>query len=69
MKYLWWPYRVYIKTAENVGFCEGLLNENDFEFVLATFCYDYSASASEAVQKIVTDQKDYHKCISCPRLL
>ena len=45
---------------KNGGFCEGLFNENDFEAVLATFCcYDYGTNASEAVQKIATDQKDY----------
>ena len=39
---------------------------NDFEVVLATFCYyDYGANASETVQKIGTDQKDYHKCFLC----
>ena len=39
-------------------FCEELLSENDFEAVLATFCcYDHGANSSEAVQKIVTDQK------------
>ena len=33
---------------------------------LATFCcYDYGANASEAVEKIATDQKDYHKCSLC----
>ena len=43
-----------------------LFSENDFETVLVTFCcYDYDANASEAVQKIATDQKDYHKCSSC----
>ena len=42
------------------------LSENDFEAVLATFCcHDYGANASEAVQKIASDQKDYHKCSSC----
>ena len=47
-----WLYREYIKTAKNVGFCEELLSENDFEAVLATFCcYDYGANTSEAVQK------------------
>ena len=51
-----WPYRKYIKTVKNGGFCEELLSENDFEAVLATFCcYDYCANASEAVQKIATD--------------
>ena len=38
----------------------------DFEAVLATFCCcDQGGNASEAVQKIVTDQKDYQKCSSC----
>ena len=35
------------------------------EAVLTTFCrYDYGANASETVEKITTDQKDYHKCSS-----
>ena len=43
-----------------------LPNKNDFEAVLASFCcYEYNAIVSEAVQKIPTDQKDYHKCSSC----
>ena len=34
--------------------------------VLATFFRDdYGANAFEAVQKIATDQKDYHECSSC----
>ena len=28
-------------------------------------CYDYGANALEVVQKIATDQEDYHKCSSC----
>ena len=45
--------------------CEELLSENDFEAVLATLCcYDYGANASGAVQKIVANQKDYHKSSS-----
>ena len=61
-----WPYRAYIKTAKNGDFCEEMLNENGFEAVLATFsCYEHSTMASEAVQKIATDQKEYHKCFSC----
>ena len=40
----------------------GIVSENDFEAVLATFCcYDYGANASEAVQNIAADKKDYHK--------
>ena len=27
--------------------------------------YDHGANASEAVQKISTDQKEYHKCSKC----
>ena len=47
-------------------FCKDLLSENDFEAALATFCYyDHGAKASEAVQKIATDQKVYRKCSSC----
>ena len=47
-----------------------LPNKNDFEAVLASFCcYEYDVIVSEAVQKIPTDQKDYHKCSSCVSLL
>ena len=43
-----------------------MLSENDFESVSATSCcYDYGANTSEAVQKITTHQKVYHKCSSC----
>ena len=66
LKYLGWPYREYIKTAKNGGFCEGLLSENGFKAVLVNFyCYDYDANNSEAVQNIATDQKDYRKCSLC----
>ena len=66
LKYLGWPYRAYIKTAKNGNFCEELLSENDIEAVLATFCcYDHGVKASEAVQKIATDQREYRKCSSC----
>ena len=55
MKYLAYPYRKYIKTAKDGGFCEELLGENDFEDVLVNLCcYNFGASASEAVQKIST---------------
>ena len=43
-----------------------LLSKNDFETILATFCcYDHGAKASEAVQKIGTDKKEYRKCSLC----
>ena len=65
LKYLAWPYREYIKAARNCGFWEELLTENDFEAVLVTFCCrDHGGNASEAVQKIATDQV-YHKCSAC----
>ena len=61
-----WTYRAYIKTAKNGHFWEELLNKNNFEAVLATFCYyDNGAKDSEVIQKIATDQKEYRKCSSC----
>ena len=58
------------KQQKNGDFCEELLRESDFEVVLATFCcYDHNAKASEAVQKIATDQKKYRKCSLCYNLL
>ena len=55
---------------KNGSFCKELLNENDFEAVLATFCcYDQGANASEAVQKIATDQKEYQMLLVCYNLL
>ena len=57
-KYLRWPYRAYIKAARNGDFCEEMPCENGFDAVLATFCcYDHGAKASEAIQKIATEQK------------
>ena len=48
------------------AFSEEFLSENDVADVLATFySYDYGANASEAVEKIVTDHKNYHKCSLC----
>ena len=48
------------QTATNGDFCFELLSKNDFEAVLVTFCcYDHGAKASEEIQKIATDQKEY----------
>ena len=56
LKYLGWSYKEYIKTRKNSAFCEGLVDENDFEVVLAIFCcYNYGANASGKVQKSATD--------------
>ena len=58
-------YRIH-QNSKTDGFCGELLSENHFEAALATFyCHDYGGNASEAVQKIATDQKDYQKCSSC----
>ena len=39
------------QNSKNGSFCEELLSENDFEAVLANFCfYDYGASTSETIQ-------------------
>ena len=57
---------IHQNSKKNGDFFEELCSENDFEAVLATFCsYDHGAKASEAVQKIATDQKKYRKCSSC----
>ena len=47
-------------------FCEDFLTEDDFEAVLAMFCnYDYGVNASETVEKMAIDQKNYRKCSLC----
>ena len=61
-----WSYWEYTKTTKmtafTVSFREIFLSENYFEAVLATFCYEYRANASEAAEKITTNQKDNLKC-------
>ena len=45
---------------------ERFLCEDDFDAVLTIFrSYCYSANASETVEKIPADGKDYHKCPLC----
>ena len=54
------------QNSKNGNFCEELLLKDDIEAVLATFCcYNHGAEASEAAQKITTDQKEYRKCLLC----
>ena len=70
LKYLGWPYKEYTKTAKNGDFCEELLNENDFEAVLVTFCcYDYGANVSEAVQKIARSKRLSQMFFVCNSML
>ena len=55
-----------MKAVQNGNFWEEFLGENEFEAVLGTFCcYSYDAKASETVQKIAANQKEYRKCSSC----
>lgn len=43
-------------------FIKAFAGEDDFVVVLATFCfYCCGVNGSESVEKIDTDQKDYHK--------
>ena len=50
------------------AFSENFLSGNDFEELLAILCfYGYGANAFEAIEKITTDEKDYHKCSLCCR--
>ena len=53
LKFLQWPYRKYIKTAKT------LLAVRIFFFVFIFCSYCCSATASEAVVKITTDENDY----------
>ena len=56
----------YIKTAKTAACSEGFLCRDDFDAALAIFrSYFYNANASEAVEKIDTDEKDCHKCSLC----
>ena len=51
----------YIKTAKTAACSEGFLCGDDFDAALAIFrSYFYNANASEAVEKIDTDEKDCH---------
>ena len=50
------------KQRKMSAFSEDFLNEDDFEAALATFCcYYYGVNTYEAIEKIATDQKDYHE--------
>ena len=54
------------QNSKNGNFWEESLSENDIESVLVTFCcYEPGVKASEAVQKIAIDQKEYRNCSSC----
>ena len=44
---------------------KAVLTVRIFFFFFIFRCYCYSAKASEAVVKIATNEKDYHKCSLC----
>ena len=45
---------------------EDFLCIDNFDAALAIFCsYCYCANASEAIENIATDEKDYRKCSLC----
>ena len=47
------------ENSNNGTFCEKLISESDFKTILAnSYCYDYGANASEAVQKIRTRTRE-----------
>ena len=53
-------YREKAKAEKLVAWCEDFLCENDLDARLAiSRSYDYSASISEAVQRIAIDEQDY----------
>ena len=68
-----WTWNILGGRTENTSeqqkmviFVRNLLSENYFENILATFCCSkYGSNVFEAVQKIATDQRDYHKCSLC----
>ena len=55
---------IFLLELEISGVVVQRIHQRKME-ALAKFCYDYSANASDAAQKIATDQKDYHKYSSC----
>ena len=57
-------YREHINRAKNG--CFHSCSEEFLEAVLVTFCCcEYGDNTSEAVEKIPTDEKDYHKSSLC----
>ena len=54
------------KQQKIAAFSLDVLSGDSFEAVLAIFySYDYCATASEGVEKIITNEKDCRKCSVC----
>ena len=65
LKFLGWLYKEYIKIAKIVVCSKDFLWKYAFDAVLAIFhYYGYGATSSEAVEKIATDEIQYHKGFS-----
>ena len=55
-----------MKTAKMAACSEDFICGDDFDAALAIFRSScYSANTYEAVEKVTTDEKDYHKCSLC----
>ena len=66
MKFLGLPHKEYINIAEMAACIKNVHCGYDFDCVLAIFRpYDYGTKASEAVEKIALDEKDYPKYSFC----
>ena len=63
LEYLGWLYKSIHQNSKKWQLLWGIAQWKWLWGCLATFCcYDHDAKASQAVQKISTDQKEYHKC-------
>ena len=61
-----WLHRKHIKTAKMAACCDNFHCGDDFDAVLVIFCSSfYGANDYEAVEKIITDAKDYQKFLLC----
>ena len=66
LHFLGWPYRENIKIAKMATCSEDILYGDDFDVFKAIFrSYGFGTNTSEAVEKTVTNKKDYHKYSFC----
>ena len=62
LKFLGWPHSKSIKIAKMIACSENCHCGDDFDAVFTIFrSYRYGANASEAVDKITAEEKDYCK--------
>ena len=66
LKFLRLLYRECITIAKIAAYHKQFPCVDDFDAVLAVFCsYCYDGNASEAVEMISVNEKDYLKCLLC----